>query len=280
MCGRYVAARAISVAFPPQPRSAGLVERGRLLRRRERRLVASFRLCPRGDHQHAAAGSREPRGREAHRRGVPARSATHGPLGRRARRPRDAQQRARRLPGERDRRARRDGRLPAHDGRLHRGQRAGTARAALPRALSRDAGDAAHGRQPRPNHQRQRSVARDAGLPARGSARPHDHRIHGQGDAGDARRRPVGRRHRDGRARERAAHVRDEIRRGPRGRGVGDRRSRSERRRGRAARGIEGRNRAQSRGAPAARRVRGERAAARRARTRARLPPRGSAGRR
>ena len=88
-------------------------------------------------------------------------------------------------------------RLLAHDGRLHRGRRAGATRAALPRALSRDAGDAAHGRPPRSNHERQRPVARNVGLPARGSARPSDHRVHGQGDAGDARRRPVGRRHRD-----------------------------------------------------------------------------------
>ena len=56
------------------------------------------------------------------------------------------------------------------------------------------------------------------------------------------------------------------------------RRSRSERRRGRVARGVEGRHGAQSSGAPAARRIRGERAAARRARARARLPARGSAG--
>ncbi len=44
----------------------------------------------------------------------------------------------------------------------------------------------------------------------------------GKETAGDARRRPPRGRHRGGRARERAAHVRDEIRRGARGRGLGD----------------------------------------------------------
>ena len=119
-----------------------------------------------------------------------------------------SQQRTRRLSRERDRGAQRGGRLSAHERRLHGSRRAGASRAALPRAVSRDAGNVAHGRQARPHHERQRSVARESRLSPRGSARPRDHRVHGQGDASHARRRPVGGRHRDGRARGRAAHVR------------------------------------------------------------------------
>ena len=151
-------------------------------------------------------------------------------------------------------------------------------RATLSRALSRGARDAAHGRCGGPDHSRERSLAQEARLSPRRSARQAHHGLHGRGVPGHARRRPSGRRDRARRARERAAHLCHQVGRDRRGTAICNRGSRSDRR-SRGAHGrVEGRYRAQPPRAPTARRFRGECAPARRARARARLSARRSAG--